>query len=144
MVAAAENHELNRIWDQIGVPARGETLFEAVAKGFKYSVFGNLAAVSGLGKGEFTTVIRVAPATLRRRSKAGRFTSEESDRIYRFAQVFATAEQLFEGDRDEARHWLTHPVKGLGGRRPIDMVGTSAETQAVLDLIGRLEHGVFS
>lgn len=148
MSVATDNHAhhpgAGRIWDQIGVPARGEPLFQAVSQGFDYQVFRELADLSGLKKEEFTSVIHLAPATLRRRSRAGRFTSEESDRLFRFAQVFASAEELFEGDREEARYWLTHPVRGLGNRRPVDMLGTSAETQAVLDLIGRLEHGVFS
>lgn len=148
MTAVLENpaghHEGSRIWEQIGVPARGEPLFEAMHEGFSYRVFRQLANLSGLNKDEFTSVIRLAPATLRRRSKTGRFTSEESDRLFRFAQVFAAAEDLFEGDRHEAQHWLSNPIRGLGNRRPIDMLGTSAESQAVLDVIGRLEHGVFS
>lgn len=39
---------------------------------------------------------------------------------------------------------MTRPVRGLGDRRPMDMLSTSAESQAVIDLIVRLEHGVFS
>jgi uncharacterized protein (DUF2384 family) len=35
-------------------------------------------------------------------------------------------------------------VQGLGGARPAEMIATSAGTDAVLDLIGRLEHGVFA
>lgn len=145
LLECTNGHQEGRgIWDRIGVPARGEPLLEAIGEGFDYKVFRELADISGLKKEEFTSVIHLAPATLRRRSRTGKFTSEESDRLFRFAQVFAAAEDLFEGDRAEAQHWLSHPVRGLGNRRPIDMLGTSAQTQAVLDLIGRLEHGVFS
>ncbi|MHC9037670.1 antitoxin Xre/MbcA/ParS toxin-binding domain-containing protein [Cobetia marina] len=35
-------------------------------------------------------------------------------------------------------------MRGLGGRRPVEMVATTAGAEAVLDLIGRLEHGVFA
>lgn len=34
--------------------------------------------------------------------------------------------------------------EAIGGARSIDMMVTSAETAAVLDLIGRLEHAVFA
>ncbi len=66
----------------------------------------------------------------------------ESDRLYRFAELFKAALDLFEGDAESARAWLFKPNVGLGGRRPVEMSATSAEYQTVLNLIGRLEHGV--
>ncbi|WP_457373128.1 antitoxin Xre/MbcA/ParS toxin-binding domain-containing protein [Pseudomonas sp. TE12234] len=37
---------------------------------------------------------------------------------------------------------MSSPVQGLGLKRPMDMLGTRVEANAVLDLIGRLERGV--
>jgi len=91
------------------------------------------------------SVTRPRPAqttTLERRAKKGRFTTQESDRLYRLAQVFEAVQSLFEGDTEAARRWLYEPAKALGGRRPIDMIKTSAEARMVLDLIGQIEHGV--
>jgi len=52
------------------------------------------------------------------------------------------ARPLYAGDEEAARRWLGEPSRGLGGRKPVDMLTTSAESESVLDLIGRLEHGV--
>jgi hypothetical protein len=49
---------------------------------------------------------------------------------------------LFEGDRELAWRWLTSPSLAFGGKRPIDVAQT--EPGKVAELIGRLEHGVFS
>ena len=50
---------------------------------------------------------------------------------------------LFEGDRELAWRWLTSPSLAFGGgKRPIDVAQT--EPGKVADLIGGLEHGVFS
>ncbi|MBM6443441.1 DUF2384 domain-containing protein [Pseudomonas sp. MIL9] len=49
---------------------------------------------------------------------------------------------LFEGDRCAARQWMRSPVRGVNSRAPLDMIATRVETQAVMDLIGLLEHGV--
>ncbi|WP_347912634.1 antitoxin Xre/MbcA/ParS toxin-binding domain-containing protein [Pseudomonas grandcourensis] len=49
---------------------------------------------------------------------------------------------LFERDTVAAVKWMSSPVQGLGLKRPIDMLGTRAEVNAVLDLIGRLERRV--
>lgn len=131
-------------WKALNVPARGEPLIKALHEGFAYRVYGRLVTVSGLDRKELAKIAVLAPATLSRRAKHGRFTTDESDRLYRFARVLEAAVELFEGDKAQAVTWLRQPVKGLGNRRPVEMIGTSVETQAVLDLIGRLEHGVFS
>lgn len=65
----------------------------------------------------------------------------ENDRLHIIQQA---ALELFEGDNEAAQEWIRHPVKGLGGRRPVDLVYTDDDTKTVLDLIGRLEYGVFS
>ncbi|WP_413112072.1 antitoxin Xre/MbcA/ParS toxin-binding domain-containing protein [Thaumasiovibrio sp. DFM-14] len=59
-----------------------------------------------------------------------------------FDKVFQAALALF-GSENAAHRWLQTPVRGLGNKRPIDMLSTTEDTEVVLDLIGRLEHGVF-
>jgi putative toxin-antitoxin system antitoxin component (TIGR02293 family) len=66
---------------------------------------------------------------------------DKNDRLHKI-QLASLA--FFEGNNEATQEWMKHPVKGLGNKRPIDMVGTDADTQIVLDLIGCLEHGVFS
>jgi putative toxin-antitoxin system antitoxin component (TIGR02293 family) len=61
----------------------------------------------------------------------------------RFAEIYEAAIELFEGDRDAARRWLTSPVCGLGNARPVDFADNEPGASEVLDLIGRLNHGVF-
>lgn len=47
-------------------------------------------------------------------------------------------------DEDAALTWMEEEVYGLGGKRPLDMISTTVEFEQVKDLIGRIEHGVFS
>ena len=54
------------------------------------------------------------------------------------------ATDLFAGDEQSATEWLNKPVKALNGRKPIDMTGSGAELRLALDLIGCLQHGVFT
>lgn len=131
-------------WQRVGIPARGVTLYDSVNNGLDYDVFDKLAEHSQVDKKELATAVTIPPATLSRRSKAGRFNKDESDRLYRYAEIFSQTLNLFEGDVFAACEWLKSPVVGLGNRRPIDMVSTTAESEGVLHLIGRLEHGVFS
>lgn len=54
------------------------------------------------------------------------------------------ATDLFAGDEQSAAEWLNKPAKALNGRKPIDMKKSDAELRLVLDLIGRLQHGVYT
>lgn len=138
------NRPRHDLWRTLGIPSRGPRLYQALQAGLPDKVYTELANATGLDKQELARVVDIAPATLQRRLKAGRFNREESDRLYRLALVFITACDLFEGDLEATRQWLRRPASGLGGAQPSDMIATSAETAAVLDLIGRLEHGVFA
>ena len=93
-----------------------------------------------MDKKEIARVVTIAPATLSRRAKNGKFTAEEGDKLYRFTAVVVAAIALFENDLESAMYWLQTLAQGLGNKRPLDMLATSAETRSVLDLIGRLEH----
>lgn len=134
----------NDFWHMIDIPNRGEQLYTLLSQGLALSVFNRLAELSYLDKKQLAQALAIAPATLQRRAKLGQFNLDESDKLFRFATVFSAAIDLFEGDMNAAALWLKQPVRGLGEQPPLSMLITSAQTQAVLDLIGRLEHGVHS
>ena len=84
----------------------------------------------------------MSPTTMARRAKAGRFDTVESDRLVALVVLFDEALSLFENDKTAATEWMSSPIRGLGSKRPIDMLGTRVETKAVFDHIGQLEKGV--
>lgn len=129
-------------WQQLGVPPRGAQLYIALHEGLPYEVFERLVQYTDVTRSALAIHLGIAPATLQRRLKVRQFNADESDRLFRLAAVYKAALDLFEGDNQATRRWLTEPVRGLGNRQPLEMLTTSAEAQAVLDLIGRLEHGV--
>lgn len=49
---------------------------------------------------------------------------------------------MFGGDRAAAESWLHQEAMGLGWQRPIDVMKQDA--QQVLDLITRIDHGVYT
>jgi putative toxin-antitoxin system antitoxin component (TIGR02293 family) len=131
-------------WSKLGITAEGSALHALVHEGFPYAVYSNLAALLGLERKELAKYAMIPQTTLQRRYKSGLFSAEESDRLYRIAEVAEAAISLFDGDVESARQWLAKPAYGLGRRRPLDMLSTSVEAQSVIDLIGRIEYGVYS
>jgi putative toxin-antitoxin system antitoxin component (TIGR02293 family) len=85
----------------------------------------------------------ISESTFRRREFSGRLTPVESDRLYRMADAVVSAEEVL-GNRDKAIAWLHTPNRALGGETPLSMLDTEVGYQRVRDILGRIEHGVYS
>lgn len=58
-------------------------------------------------------------------------------------KLFARAVEVLGNERD-ALHWLQTPRFALNNQIPLKLIETDEGQQEVLDLLGRIEHGVFS
>ncbi|MSU96786.1 DUF2384 domain-containing protein [Pseudomonas mandelii] len=130
------------IWMILGLPSRGTRLHDLVREGLPFELLDRIASLLQAQRLVISKAICIAPSTLARRAKAGRFNAVESDRLVALLAVFEEALSLFENDVAAATEWMSSPVRGLGSKCPIDMLGTRVETKAVFDLIGQLEKGV--
>lgn len=138
------NTPANNFWANLGLPNGTMELHQTLHHGISFEVYDKIASELGLEKKELAKITAIAPATLSRRAKSGLFNKDESDRLYRVAQVYKACLDLFEGDNASAQLWLKQPVKALANQIPLSLLTTHVETEWVLDVIGRLEHGVYS
>ena len=120
------------------------SLLRKVEAGFPYSTIERFQRNTDLQIAELAQLVQIPLRTLARRREAGRLTSEESDRLLRASRVFGKTLALFEGDIEAARSWISAPAPALANRTPQDVSTTEVGAREVEDLIGRLEHGVFS
>ncbi|EEP91929.1 DUF2384 domain-containing protein [Yersinia kristensenii] len=134
------------LWREIGLPAsRGTVLVDSIKMGFSVDVIDGIHLWASIPKAEILRATGIPSRSLtRRRTHDGRFTPEESERIARFVRVMDAAVDLFGGDKGKAITWMSTPIKGLGHRSPDSLLETETGALEVCDLIGRLEHGVFS
>jgi putative toxin-antitoxin system antitoxin component (TIGR02293 family) len=119
-------------------------LLARVKEGFPYSVFERFQQNVALPIEELAILLQIKRRTLARRREEGRLTADESDRLLRASRVFGKALALFEGDLDAARTWFSTPAPALANRTPKDYATTEVGAREVENLLGRLEHGVFS
>jgi len=125
-------------------PLDNAALVARVEEGFSYRALERLRSNVGLSREALADLVQINPRTLDRRKEGGQLRPEESDRLLRAARVFGGAIALFEGDADAARTWLSSPQRALGGAVPLEMARTEVGAREVENLVGRLEHGVFS
>jgi len=130
------------IWMTLGLPSRGADLHELIREGLPLEHLERIATVLQMQRGDISKAICISPSTMARRTKAARFSSLESDRLVALIAVFENALTLFENNVAAATEWMNTPARGLGSKRPLDMMRTRVETEAVIDLIGRLERAV--
>lgn len=134
------------LWRVAGLPANtGRELTRALQAGLPVEVLDNIHLWAEMSKADILRIAGINERNVARRKSAGRTLSpDESERVARLVRVFDAAVQLFNGDKDAAWQWLRNPVKALGNIAPVTLVSTESGAIEVIDLIGRLEHGVWS
>lgn len=118
-------------------------LIAAVQQGLPVLSFQGLARAMGITIDYLCEVTGIALRTLRRRKLQGRLTAQESERVYRVANVFNCAVSVF-GGAASARTWMREPLIALSGRTPLEYCGTEIGAREVEDILGRIQHGDFS
>lgn len=139
---AAATPPVHTIWQALELPVRGNELVEAVNRGLPCAMLLRLTAWLVIPQAAALQCVGISPSTWRRRVQVGSLSVQESDRLYRFASVLHMAIQLFDGNKAAAYAWLRRPQRGLANHCAIDLLTTSAGTEAIRELAGRLEHGV--
>ena len=113
-----------------------------VRAGLPASFLDRLRDTLDVTEAQLASVVGIPRQTLVRRRLRGVLRRDEGDRAATVARVFNAALAYFEGDREHALEWLKHPNPALAGETPLQRVDTATGAEDVLDLIGRLEHGI--
>jgi putative toxin-antitoxin system antitoxin component (TIGR02293 family) len=119
------------------------SLVQAIQRGLAVSELDALRESLGISMEALAPKLGLSKATLHRRKATGRLHAAESDRVVRYARLVGRAREVLESG-DSARAWLRSPQVGLGGAIPLDYAETEVGAREVEDLLGRIEHGVYS
>ena len=92
---------------------------------------------------DLAEALAIPERTLARRKREGQLSPEESAKLVRLARTVERAEEVFE-DAAAALAWLRQDNAALGGVTPLSLLDTDLGADAVLDTLGRIEHGVFA
>jgi putative toxin-antitoxin system antitoxin component (TIGR02293 family) len=124
-------------------PQSSAKLIAKIKEGLSVKAFDRLCKNLDISEKALAKTLNIAVSTLARRKKSGRLTFEESERIYRIARLYDRTLEVFK-DNVMARKWLKEPAWALGDVPPLEFAETELGAQEVDDLLGRIEHGVFT
>jgi len=115
-----------------------------VTQGIPAQVALELGNRLGISQEKLADLIFLPKRTLHRRIEQGeRLKQDESERVLRLYSLYARAVEVFEDEKRAAR-WFSSRPKALGGKTPLQFMGTEPGARWVEDILGRIEQGVFS
>lgn len=118
-------------------------LIEAITFGLPAALARELAARMGVSLEEVAGLLRLTSRTLQRRLEEGRLELSESERLWELARVFFRAAEVLESEQG-AVQWFRSPIQALGWATPLSLARTAVGLRELENILGRVEHGVFS
>ncbi len=129
--------------ESIGLQAENvNELIGALKQGIPADSFDKLRDRLNVSDNLLSKIVQIPKRTLTRRRRDGRLRTDESERVLRVARVYDKALEVFE-DEGAVESWLKNPARGLGYKSPLEYADTELGAQEVINLLGRIEHGVF-
>lgn len=107
-------------------------IFAKVAKEIAMVPEKELAQISGLSQ-----------RTISRMSDDQLLPQQSAEVIISIMRTYQRAVEVFESE-DTAHKWLKTSLPVLGNQTPLQAVSNRFGAELVLDLLGRIEHGVYS
>ena len=122
-------------------PQDPQGLIALCKSGFSAKTFDEIADCLQVPDLRLADIIHVPKSTLTRRKKEGRFSFEESERLYRIIRLFNLATEIFETG-ENAREWLTTSSYDFEGKSPIEYADTEIGAREVEAALDRIADGV--
>jgi putative toxin-antitoxin system antitoxin component (TIGR02293 family) len=118
-------------------------LIEAITHGLSASLAKALAQKMEVTLEDMAGLLRLNPRTFQRRLTDGCLSLTESERLWELFRVFDRAVEVLES-KPGAVHWFKNPVQALGWATPLAYARTAVGLRELDNVLGRIEHGVYS
>ncbi|MFQ2824094.1 antitoxin Xre/MbcA/ParS toxin-binding domain-containing protein [Aeromonas allosaccharophila] len=114
-----------------------------IIAGVAPSIIHRLAELMSTDAGLICRLAGISRSTVARKLRIGATLSiSQGARVYGVVQALDAALSLNKNDTAKALSWLNRPAWGLGGVAPAELLTTQMGVQAVVNLVGRIQHGV--
>lgn len=127
----------------LGVPHEALSVHLWIAAGVPADIIHQLAALVETDVGVVCKLAGISRRTLSRKLKnKAPLSVSQGIRVYGVIQTLAAVLSFHRNNTARALSWLHRPAWSLGGVAPAQLLSTPMGVQAVVDLVGRIRHGV--
>ena len=131
------------IFDSLGIPSDPLGAHLWIVAGVAPGIIHRLAELMNTDSGLICRLAGISRHTVARKLRIGATLSiSQGTRVYGVVQALEAALSLNKKDTAKALSWLNRPAWGLGGVAPATLLTTPFGAQAVVYLVGRIQHGV--
>lgn len=123
-------------------PHSNMDLIEIVRHGLPSASVTILSDKFGITLEELSKYLHISPKTLHR-CKGRVLDVNSSGRLLNVALVYSKGVDVF-GSEENSASWFKNPVCALGNARPLDCLDTIVGTEMIMNLLGRIEYGVYT
>lgn len=120
------------------------SFIEITETGFPIAVAQRVQKRLNLSNKQFSNMLSLSESTFQRRIKnKSSLSTGESEKVVDLSKIIAKGQDVFENEED-FKTWLNSPVLALGNKKPLDLLGSSIGREEILNVLFRIEHGIFS
>lgn len=118
-------------------------LLQLARKGITKKALLALAKKVSLTLEEIATVLHISERTLQRYTPTTLVKTEYADKAIELARLYERGADVLGSDKAFS-DWIKTPNMALGGEIPFNLLDTRIGFNMVLNILGRIEYGVFS
>jgi putative toxin-antitoxin system antitoxin component (TIGR02293 family) len=131
------------LFSTLGIPSDPLGTHLWIVAGVAPGIIHRLAELMSTDVGLICRLAGISRHTVARKLRIGASLSiSQGARVYGVVQALEAVLSLHRNNAARALSWLHRPAWGLGGVAPAQLLGTPMGVQAVINLVGRIQHGV--
>jgi len=117
---------------------------DIATKGINANVISNFRQYFNLTRGNTAEFLNVSEPTIYRWTKGNKKLERNfSVKLFEISELFLVGAEIF-GSKENFFKWLNLPNTALGGMEPRELIEIPEGVSKVRDVLGRIEHGVYS
>lgn len=118
-------------------------LLNLARRGISKKSLTSLAKQISLTLEEIASILHISERTLQRYTPTTLVKTEYADRAIELARLYERGIDVL-GSEHAFSNWIKSPNLALGGEIPFNLLDTRIGFEMVLDVLGRIEYGIFS
>jgi len=117
--------------------------YKLAHEGITKSDFLAFVSDSGMNLTEFSALLPVSKRTIEKVKDHELLSPQVSDRVMSLVSLYQFGELILDSN-DNFKLWLHTPLIALANKRPIEFLNNETGISMIKDILGRVEHGVYS
>ncbi len=117
---------------------------QIASKGVNANVIKNFRNYFDLSLNATAHMLNISEPSIYRWTKANKTLERNlSVKLFEISELFLVGSEVFGGKKNFFK-WLDLPNTTLGGMQPIELIQIPEGVSKIRDILGRIEHGVYS